>query len=93
MAEIPTVEAAHMERMITELLPEASFVTQTINTSHGSWEIEIVTPHKRLAIVWGPLSGFGGIDHSRLNNDPFAYCDEFFWSMDDARKFLVNSIT
>ena len=92
MPDIPTIEASQVERLIAQVLPDASITTGIINPEYGSWRIEIVHGNCKLAFAWGPLSGFGGIDHSVANDDVFAYCDEYLWSLDDARRFLTARI-
>jgi hypothetical protein len=92
MPSIPLIEASQVERLIAEWMPDASTTTETISPIQGSWRIEIQHERTRLAFVWGPESGFGGIDYSIANDDVFAHCDEYLWSLDDARKFLVNRI-
>ena len=92
MPDIPPIEAPEVEHLIAEIMPDASITTETISPIHGSWRIEIIREGRRFAFVWGPISGFGGIDYSVPSDDVFAYCDEYLWSLDDARKFLSNRI-
>jgi hypothetical protein len=92
MPDIPSIEALQVERLIAEVMPDASITTDSISPIHGSWRIEIICDERRFAFVWGPMSGFGGIDYSVPSDDVFAYCDEYLWSLDDARKFLSNRI-
>jgi hypothetical protein len=92
MPDIPQIEAPQLERLIAAVLPDASFTTENISPIHGSWRIEIIRDNRRFAFVWGPISGFGGIDYSVVNDDVFTHCDEYLWSLDDARRFLSDRI-
>jgi hypothetical protein len=92
MPDIPRIGAPEVERLIADVMPEASITTESISLIHGSWRIEISRDDQRFAFVWGPISGFGGIDYSVSNDNVFAYCDEYLWSLDDARRFLTSRI-
>lgn len=65
---------------------------EQINTEHKSWSMSVKTGDHHLEFVWGPISGFGGIDHSTKNENTFAYCDEYLDTLEDARRFLDKSL-
>ena len=86
--KIPQISLSQIAALITAILPHAVTHSEVINPDYGSWRIEINTAKHHLAVVWGPLSGFGGIDYSKTDEDIFAHCDEIFWSLDEAEHFL-----
>jgi hypothetical protein len=86
--KIPQISLSQIEALVAKVIPHATTHSEVINPNYGSWRIEITVAKHRLAFVWGPLSGFGGIDYSKPNEDIFAHSDEIFWSFDEAEQFL-----
>ena len=88
MQKIPPISLSQVVALVSAVMPYAVTHAEVINPDFGSWRIEITTDKNHLAMVWGPLSRFGGIDYSKPNEDIFAHCDDIFWSLDEAEKFL-----
>ena len=47
----------------------------------------------RIEFAWGPLSGFGGTDLTRLTGEiTFDYCDVYFRSIVDAAVYAMEKL-
>ncbi|MEO5914592.1 MAG: hypothetical protein ABIS50_10195 [Luteolibacter sp.] len=77
---IPLITASDLKDLLSSVFPQATFESEITNADFGSWRLTVTQDYKEIEFVWGPLSGFGGIDPEIHNEDVFAHCDEYLYS-------------
>ncbi len=87
--KIPLLTSNALCNALHEQFPRAQLSEEVVNAEHRSWRVTMTVGDKRLEFVWGPLSGFGGINPDVEDENAFAYCDEYLYSLDDAVRFAM----
>jgi hypothetical protein len=89
---IPLLTAEHLTEVLLLAFPQATFESEATNPEYGSWRLTMSQFSKVIEFVWGPLSGFGGIDPDIDDDNIFAYCDEYLYSEEAAITFAMKHL-
>lgn len=90
-SKIPVVAIRDLQDWIQNDFPDATFSPAPVNDDYGSWRLQVSHGHSTIEFAWGPLSGFGGTDLTRLTDElTFDYCDVYFHSVVDAAMYAME---
>ena len=90
---IPLITVDELQSALELVFPAAQFEAEQVNVEHRSWRLHVSLGKRRIEFAWGPLSGFGGIEHNSPDREAsFDYCDDYLFSLEDAISYAESHL-
>ena len=90
---IPVVPIDEFQSALQLAFPDSSFHVERVNPRYGSWHLVVSLGERQVEFVWGPLSGFGGIDPAINDGNVLAYCDQYLFTKEAAIAYAHRVLT